>query len=308
MSFLRGCIQGAGVCVGLVATAVGSAAGCTGYVSEVGDTHHSSGAGGAGGSGGAGEGGAAGSVGEDAGETAGGGGESRSDAGPETGLDAETPNEAGRDTGGDVVVPPTPEGGSVGDVPPIVPPECPGDLTQGMIEYQDTFVVQHPYDLKPEDRYSFESGIYTIWVLKGDKPHEPGNTTRERTEFRWSNMNSGVHLWSSDFNVDPGSEHVCIFQVKNEGPPTGVYLRVDNGTLHQLGGSNVATGVYGKWFNLKVLVDVAAATGKVYINNCLKQTVNMPRGDGTWYFKNGTYTCDSTICKDHFKNIHLYKR
>jgi hypothetical protein len=195
-----------------------------------------------------------------------------------------------------------------GVVPPIVPDECPGDLTAGFTEYHDTFKVQYPYDLKPEDRYSFANGIYTIWVLMGDKPHEPGNTTRERTEFRWSDISTGTHLWSGDFKVQAGSEHVCIFQVKNSGPPTGVYLRVDKGNLHQLNGSNFLNGIYDKWFNLKVVVDTAAATGKVYINNCLKQTVNMPRGSGTWYFKNGTYTCDSMICKDFWKNIHIYKK
>ena len=138
----------------------------------------------------------------------------------------------------------------------------------------------------------------------GDKPHAVGNTTRERTEFRWSDISTGVHLWAGDFKVLAPSAHVCIFQVKNSGPPTGVYLRVDGGNLHQLNGGNFLDGIYDKWFNLKVVVDTAAATGKVYINNCLKQTVNMPRGSGTWYFKNGTYTCDSTICKAFFKNIH----
>jgi hypothetical protein len=195
-----------------------------------------------------------------------------------------------------------------GVVPPIIADECPGDLTAGMMEYKDTFSVQYPYDLKPTDRYSFADGIYTIWVLHGDKPHAVGNTTRERTEFRWSDMSTGVHLWSGDFKVQANSEHVCIFQVKNSGPPTGVYLRVDAGNLHQLNGGDFLNGIYDKWFNLKVLVDTAAATGKVYINNCLKQTVNMPRGSGTWYFKNGTYTCDSMICKDFWKNIHLYQK
>jgi hypothetical protein len=284
-----------------IALAAGATAGCTGYVSEVeGPPHLSGGVGGSGG----GKGGASGGERDAAAPEHGGTGGVQTDAMPEGGearADAETDAPAdGPSTGT--------EGGPTGEVPPIIAPECPGDLTQGFTEYQDTFVVQHPYDVMAEDRYSFENGIYTIWVFKGDKPHEPGNTTRERTEFRWSNMSSGVHVWSGDFKVDANSEHVCIFQVKNSGPPTGVYLRVDHGSLHQLGGPNFLSGIYDEWFNLKVVVDIAAATGKVYINNCLKQTVNMPRGSGTWYFKNGTYTCDSTVCRDHFKNIHLYVR
>jgi hypothetical protein len=88
----------------------------------------------------------------------------------------------------------------------------------------------------------------------------------------------------------------------------GVYLQVNGGDMRQLTGPPFLTGIYGKWYNLKVIVDTAAATGKVYINNCLKQTVNMPRGSGTWYFKNGTYTCDVPVCTAYFKNIHLYQR
>jgi hypothetical protein len=285
--------------------AIGAMAGCVGYVSDVDGTPHSSGGGG-----GAGRaGGAAGGV-IDVPDVVGGGagGRESMDAPTDPAPDVASMKDA-RPQDAEAGVPPIGDGGpAVGDVPPFIPPDCPGDPAEGLTEYKDTFVVQHPYDLAPEDRYSFVDGIYTIWVMKGDKPHEVGNTTRERTEFRWSNMSSGVHLWSGDFKVAAGSEHVCIFQVKNSGPPTGVYLRVDRGNLHQLGGNDFLTGIYDKWFNLEVLVDVGAATGKVYINHCLKQTVSMPRGSGTWYFKNGTYTCDSTICKAYFKNIHLYQK
>jgi hypothetical protein len=103
-------------------------------------------------------------------------------------------------------------------------------------------------------------------------------------------------------------ENTCIFQTKNDGPPVGVYLRSNAGDLHQLNGQPFLTNMYGKWFNLKVIFDTATATGQVFINNCLKTTVTVPRGDNIWYFKNGTYTCNASICKDHFKNIHLYQK
>jgi hypothetical protein len=64
------------------------------------------------------------------------------------------------------------------------------------------------------------------------------------------------------FKPQAGSEHVCIFQVKNSGPPTGIYLRVDNGNLHQLNGGNFLNGIYDKWFNLKVVVDTARGDGQ----------------------------------------------
>jgi hypothetical protein len=40
----------------------------------------------------------------------------------------------------------------------------------------------------------------------------------------------------------------------------------------------------------------------------LKDTHTAPAGTPYWYFKNGTYTCQAAICKDHYKNIHLYQQ
>jgi hypothetical protein len=239
------------------------------------------------------------------------------DAGPAAAPDASAPASDGAPVtgGGPSAEPPmTPDGWhqTLGPNQPVVGPavasECPDDPTAGMTEFVGQFKIQKPYDLPETDRFKFADGIYTIFVKKGDKAHEPGNGTRERTEARYQDMSSGVQLWSGDFFLHSPSQHVCVFQVKNAGPPTGVYLRVDNGTMHELHGGNVLTNMYDKWFNMKILVDVAAGTGKVYINNCLKETVNMPRGNGTWYFKHGTYTCDSDVCTADFKNIHLYKK
>ena len=98
-----------------------------------------------------------------------------------------------------------------------------------------------------------------------------------------------------------------IQQFKGALGPLGTYLRVNGGTLHQLGGDTVATGIYGKWMNIKVAWDIPTGTGRVWINNCLKTTVHGTKGS-TWYFKFGTYTCNSAKCTAHFKNIHLYQK
>jgi hypothetical protein len=191
-------------------------------------------------------------------------------------------------------------------VPPIIPMDCTGDPTQGFTEYTDSFVIQRPYDLAAADRFSYEGGIYTIWVLPTDKPHATWSNTKPRTEVRYSDMHTGAHLWTGDVMVESPSENVCIFQVKGALGPIGVYLRVNAGNVHQLGGADFLTGIYGKWFNLKVAWDSATGTGQVWINNCLKQTVHGEAGS-IFYFKHGTYTCDSSVCRDHFKNIHLYE-
>jgi hypothetical protein len=195
-------------------------------------------------------------------------------------------------------------------VPPIVAMDCPDDPAAGMTEYQDSFVVQRPYDLAGADRFKYEGGIYTEWVMGNDKAHAPGNGTAPRTEVRYSDFKTGEHLWEGDFMLEAPAEDVCIFQVKGALGPIGVYLRVNGGAMHQLrggDGGNFLTDLYGKWYHLSVYWNVANGTGKVYINHCLKSTIHGTTGS-IWYFKHGTYTCQSTVCRDHFKNIHLYQR
>jgi hypothetical protein len=192
-------------------------------------------------------------------------------------------------------------------VPPIIPMDCSGDPTQGFTEYKDSFVIQRPYDLAAADRFSYQNGIYTIWVLPNDKPHVMGNTTHGRTEVRYSDMKTGQHLWTGDVMVESPSENVCIFQVKGALGPIGVYLRVNAGNVHQLGGADFMTGIYGKWFNLKVLWDSDTGAGTVWVNNCQKMTVQN-QAHSIFYFKHGTYTCFSSICRDHFRNIHVYQK
>ncbi len=47
---------------------------------------------------------------------------------------------------------------------------------------------------------------------------------------------------------------------------------------------------------------------RIFIDNCLKETSHAPKGTPYWYFKNGVYTCNASICRNHYKNIHLYEK
>jgi hypothetical protein len=194
-------------------------------------------------------------------------------------------------------------------------PSCPGDPTQGWTEYADTFRVQYPYNLTQSDRYSLQGGVYTFWILPTDLPFTPGNTTAPRCEARWSDMTNNQHMWTGDVLFESPGTHTALFQVHQTtstpgGPGAGpVYLRVDTGDLHELDGQPVVSAIYGKWFNLKVAFDPATASATVWINNCQKLTLTNNRpGIGPYYFKNGVYTCNAPVCRDHYKNIHLYQR
>jgi hypothetical protein len=197
-----------------------------------------------------------------------------------------------------------------GDIGPIVAPDCPGDPTSGWTEYADTFRVEHPYDLMVSDRYTFVSGIHTFWVFPNDLPHAPGNTTAPRTEAHWTNFTTGQKMWTGDMLVESPSTPTTVFQVHTTATGAGpVYIRVANGTLSEINGSVLARNVYDKWINLKVAFDAATSTGTIYVNNCQKLVLPHSRpGSGDFYFKNGVYTCTSSICRDHYKNIRLYQR
>jgi hypothetical protein len=195
-------------------------------------------------------------------------------------------------------------------VPPIIAPECPGDPTMGFKEYTDTFVIQRPYDLAASDRFSYENGIFTFWVLPTDKPHVMGNTTAPRTEARYSDMSTGTRIWSADIMFESPLNDTCVMQIHNVVGAIAAYYRVIGGRMFNLGtGQTVLTDYYNKWFNFKVVFNMQTLQVNAYVNNCLKETHTAPNGPTpNWYFKNGVYTCQATICRDHFKNLHLYQQ
>jgi hypothetical protein len=223
------------------------------------------------------------------------------DAGPPP--DDSGSNGGGDGGGGNEVT----DGGWVG---PVVPMDCPGDPLQGWTEYEDTFRLEYPYDLMPSDRYTFENGIYTFWIYPTDKPHAKGNTTAPRIETHYTNFTTGQKMWTADVMVESAAQHTVIFQVHTTASGAGpVYLRIIDGNLEEINGSVLAKDLYGKWFNLKVAFTAPQSDAVIYINNCEKLTLKNSRpGSGTFYFKNGVYTCESSICRDHFKNVHLYQR
>ena len=88
-----------------------------------------------------------------------------------------------------------------------------------------------------------------------------------------------------------------------------VYIRMQSGNIQEIDGSVIAQGMYGKWFNLKVAFEAATSTATIYVNNCQKLLLRNSRpGSRDFYFKNGVYTCESSICRDHYKNVHLYQK
>jgi hypothetical protein len=246
------------------------------------------------------------------------GGASTPDTGGTSGSDAAGP--------ADVVSPPAGMGGPLDfggvhelplvplqhtptPVPPIIAAECPDDPTKGFTEYEDSFVVQRPNDLPASDRVKYENGIYTFTIKSGDASHMVGGTNAPRTEARYSDMSTGIHIWTGDVMFESPSK-TCVFQIHNVNSPIAIYLRVEGNEMFNLvTRKTILTNYTGKWFNLKVVFNAQTREVKTFVNNCPKETSQAPStaSVGKWYFKHGVYTCESGTCVSHYKNIHLYE-
>ena len=137
------------------------------------------------------------------------------------------------------------------------------DLTKGFKLQPLDFEVQHPYDLKLEDRYSFDktTDTHDLWVKFTDKPHAPPpNKTAARTELRLKDENfkpdTGLHMLDCDLFIVPGT-YACITQVFGTGPMAMIVVD-QKGTIEDLRTHQViAKDMYAKWFNWKVIFDTS---------------------------------------------------
>jgi hypothetical protein len=273
------------------------------------------------------------------GSAGGSGGTSTGGAGPATGGASGGEGGSGGDPGASADAgPPGKDGGTVtdgpgkppGDAGPInlegaIPPwdgppvgpevkmDCPGDPTAGFTEYKDTFRVEHPYDLPVSARFSIEGGIYTFWVMQGDKKHNPTSTaTNPRTEANWSQrFRTGIRMFNADVFWEKNVTHgTVVMQVHTTSTGIGpVYLVANGDSVPPITGSKVPGGLFDRWINLKVLINADTTASQYWVNNCpVASKGSGTRGDGNDYFKIGVYHCDSGTCRARVKNIHLYTK
>ncbi|HTX22669.1 MAG TPA: polysaccharide lyase family 7 protein [Candidatus Aquilonibacter sp.] len=190
-------------------------------------------------------------------------------------------------------------------------------LTSGWTPDKLDFKIQVPYDQSESNRYSFTDGVYHLWVFNLDKPFAAGNTTLPRSEMRFMpDYASGQHQFEADMMVPVGTDNVTIMQIHTGNAdsrkygPVALMLQVHHGgSLYQGNRTLVFPDIYGKWFHLNVVHDVAARTIKVYINNKLAGTFRDP-GAPDYYFKCGVYTCrgGSREMQDFIKNVKLWNK
>ncbi|KAL4644081.1 hypothetical protein ACB092_02G137700 [Castanea dentata] len=99
----------------------------------------------------------------------------------------------------------------------------PLNLTEGFISLplnQSNLIIQRPYDVPEDQRYSFIdgvhklfiNGVHKLWVYCTDKPHTPPSKTKPRTEIRIHCILPVLQFEGYGY-VPNGTYGVCIMQV-----------------------------------------------------------------------------------------------
>ncbi|KAL5555777.1 hypothetical protein UlMin_038013 [Ulmus minor] len=189
------------------------------------------------------------------------------------------------------------------------------DPTNGFIAQplnQSNFLIQRPYNVPQDTRYSFIHGVHKLWVYSTDKPHSITSKTRPRTEIHIHgyDYSSGVWQFEGHGYVPSGTSGVCIMQVFGASPhATTLMLRVYNGSLTYYKDPVLVPNIYDRWFRLNVIHDVEASNVKVFIDGIFIHEAP-GRGGTSHYFKCGVYAQndDSYMMESRWKGIRVLKK
>ncbi|KAJ4827770.1 hypothetical protein Tsubulata_020871 [Turnera subulata] len=178
---------------------------------------------------------------------------------------------------------------------------------------QSNLVIQRPYDVPENERYSFSNGVHKLWVYSTDKAHSPTSKTNPRTEIRIHgyDYSSGVWQFEAKGFVPRGTSGVCIMQVfgARGGRATTLMLTLYNGTISYYRAPVIVPNIYDRWFRLNVIHDVDASQVKVYIDGVLMHKAP-GHGGASHYFKCGVYAQndDSYYMESRWKGIKVFKK
>ncbi|XP_066354881.1 citrate-binding protein-like [Miscanthus floridulus] len=194
------------------------------------------------------------------------------------------------------------------------------NLTAGFIQVElaeGNFVVQSPYDVPENQRYSYDNvtGVRTFLVYASDKPFNTVTGTKPRTEVRLTchDYSSGLWQFEGYGYVPAGTSGASVMQIHNEdggAHATTLMLWVYNGTLRYYDRQVVEDGIYDRWFRLNVVHDVGASTVAVYVDGAPRLAANV-RPSALHYFKFGVYMGHhdvSPLVESRWRNITVYTK
>jgi hypothetical protein len=182
------------------------------------------------------------------------------------------------------------------------------------------FNVQWPYNVSESSRYTDDDGTYHLWVYSDDKPFEKGNTTRPRTEQRFTpDYTSNEIQYQAELMAPADENSYCIFQIHTgdaQSPKYGAttfmafWFSSDGGSVHDYSGTELAKDLGGKWFTLNADHNLKTHTITIWING---KQVWTQKDDGAsdYYFKDGAYEQDHSPTSEMqtwVKDIHIWTR
>jgi hypothetical protein len=196
-------------------------------------------------------------------------------------------------------------------------------LTSGWTNVPYQFLIQSPHTLPMWDRYDYEPSTktHTFMVRSSDSSHFPESSgSGPRTEMKvlgYNYRNVGRHQFEAEFNISPGTDATCFFQIKggeggNTGSSTNTFLMLrvygNEVTNYQ---SPLKTIVKGQWYKLNVIHDAANGPIEVWIDDVKELTVTGNSvADDDHYFKAGVYNQSgaASVNEVKFRNVKMWQQ
>lgn len=182
----------------------------------------------------------------------------------------------------------------------------------GWVEQKYTYNIQKPWNLKLEDRYTYDEKTdeHTFEIMKGDEPFKQGDHTAPRCELRMQNdYTEGNHQFEADYYAVEGTHRTCVMQVF--GYPVAINIKVygeNGGTLKWHDTHDIVTSIYNKWVHLNVVHIFDERQIHVYVDGKLIRSFKVKEDAPLYYFKCGVYSTASETSKVKIKNIKYYSK
>lgn len=181
------------------------------------------------------------------------------------------------------------------------------------MEYFPDFTYHVPPNAEEYgERYSYEDGVFHLWVEDTDLSTFPGNDSGPRSEVRVKNEYvSGSRQFQADVMIVAGAEKVGVWQLFQRPYPW--MIRIYDGEFRQFGnGATFGDLQFGVWFRFHTIHHVASRNLKVYIDGQLVLDATISESDGTvdFYNKFGVYGREGMgqLNEIYFKNVHYFKK
>ncbi len=177
----------------------------------------------------------------------------------------------------------------------------------GWVSFPVSFKVQWPTNAAESQRYWFTNNIYHCQAFSNDGAFAVGNTTLPRTEQRFEPdyTNGGKtsigEIQYQSMEMAPSNENsYCVFQIHSGDSESDAFgsttfmlfwFTNNNGSVRDYSGTQLASNLGNKWFQVNVDHNLVNHIIKVWINQSLVWT-QLDNGAQDFYFKDGVYEQD----------------